>query len=345
MTDSKPILPDPHPHPVVTSAPVGAFMQGILDNITCNAPSGFDIENDLPCPIAPRELPVGYLLHGYRLKKHLGGGGFGVAYLATGELLNRRVVIKENFPDALCEREAGTLDVRLKDPTRGNDWQWALNNFLREVRLLATLDHPNIAKVYSYFQAHGTAYYVTEYIDGKCLADVAQDYANHSMPLPQEALYALMVRILDALDYLHRLRILHRDIKPDNILVTRLGRPVLIDFGAAREGYGDPAKAVVHSTGYSPPEQSDACGNMGPWTDLYAFGATLYYTLKGESPAAGRQRMLYDTVEPLSQNAHLCSLYNPRLLASIDKALAPAIENRYRCVEEWMNDLRENPAP
>lgn len=334
MPDSSPIFPDSS-----GSAPVGSFMQGILDRVREGGAPSFVVEND-QCSIAPPQLPPDSLLHGYRLKRCLGQGGFGVTYLAKEELLNRRVVIKENFPHAICEREAETLDVRLKDASQEPAWRWALGNFLREVRLLASIDHPHIVKVYSYFEAHGTAYYVTQYVDGKCLADVAQDYSRRHQPLPQDALYALMVRVLDALDYLHGRQLLHRDIKPDNILVTRLGNPMLIDFGAAREACGDSVAGVVESMGYSPPEQGGQSGDMGPWTDLYAFGATLYFILTGMAPAAGRQRLLYDTLEPLSCNDCLCARYNRKLLASIDKSLAPLIENRYRCVAEWMADLR-----
>lgn len=335
MPDSAPIMPFP-----AESAPVGSFMQGILDRVK-EAPSpASSLLEDTPCPIAPKELPPGYCLHGYRLNRCLGAGGFGITYLATEELLNRRVVIKEHFPDTLCEREAAGMDVCLRHPAQQEAWQWALNNFLREVRLLATIDHPNIAKAYSYFEAHHTAYYVLQHIDGKNLADVAQDYASRHLPLPQESLYALIIRILDALDYLHRRHLLHRDIKPGNILITRLGMPVLIDFGAARESYGDASTGVVESPGYSPPEQGAPQGKMGPWTDLYAFGATLYFILTGTAPAAGRQRLLYDTTERLASIPSLQGIYHRRLLASIDKAIAPHENDRYQSVDEWMADIR-----
>lgn len=340
MPDSSSISPSLDQAP-----PMGGFMDDILDNIQNKTALGLEADDAPPIPPpAEEELPEGHLLHGYRLKRKIGGGGFGLTYLAKDELLNRSVVIKENFPRTLCERDAATHDVRLRDSASDADWQWAYNNFLREVRLLASINHPYIAKVYSFFKAHGTAYYVTRHIDGKSLADVAQNYADHRMPIPQHALYALMVRILDALDYLHRRQIHHRDIKPDNILITRLGRPVLIDFGAAREKYGDVTANVVQTTGFSPPEQHSSNGRMGDWTDLYAFGATLYYILTNSPPPASRIRQLYDTAETLSRQERLCALYHPRLLHSIDKALAPSIENRYHSVAEWMNDLRECPS-
>lgn len=298
-----------------------------------------DAELDDICP-APKELPENFMINGYRLLGSIGEGGFGVTYLAEDKLLKRRVVIKENFPHSLCQRHCSTLHVVRQEHSTQEDCEWAMNNFLREVRLLASLDHPNIVKIYTYFEALNTAYYVTEYIDGKSLADVVLDYKKHLHHLPQDDLYSLMVRVLDALDYLHSRNILHLDIKPDNILVTRTGRPVIIDMGAARERNSDPSGAVVESPGYSPPEQGENNGNLGPWTDLYAFAATLYYLLTGIALPPGRQRLLYDTLDPLASLPALSSVYHPKLLAGIDKALSPSIEGRYRNAGEWMADLR-----
>ncbi|MBR5895765.1 MAG: serine/threonine protein kinase [Akkermansia sp.] len=335
MPDSSPILP------ASGAADSGfSFMQDILDRVAAGAPEVTDNFDDI-CP-APKELPANYMINGYRLMRCIGEGGFGVTYLATDELLNRKVVIKENFPHDLCERRCGSLDVVRQSHVEQESCDWALSNFLREVRLLATLDHPNIVKIYTFFEAHNTAYYVTEYIDGKSLADVVADYKKHLNHVPQDALYSLMVRVLDALDYLHKRGVLHLDIKPDNILVTRDGRPVIIDMGAAKECWSDDSTGVVESQGYSPPEQGDGSGRLGPWTDLYAFGATLYYLLTGVAPATGRQRLLYDTLDPLASLPKLNAIYHPQLLAGIDKVLSPNIEGRYQSVAEWMNDLREH---
>ena len=138
---------------------------------------------------------------------------------------------------------------------------------------------------------------------------------------------------------LHSRKLLHRDIKPDNILIARNGLPVIIDFGAAREAYGDISNNIVETPGFSPSEQSQPNGNMGPWTDLYALGATLYYILTGNCLPACRQRELFDTADPLATNEQLLQHYNPSLLATIDRALAPLPEHRYQNVTEWMKDL------
>ena len=334
----------------VLSRPAGNFMDDILaaacEESLALSQLASTVGNLIPdeeaptCPIAPKELPDGTLLHGYRLQRCIGSGGFGVTYLAQESLLNRTVVIKENFPDSFCYREENTLDVCLHNPGTGQEgFNWALGNFLREVRLLATLDHSCIAKVYAYFEEHRTAYYVVEYINGISLAKLAGQHAASGTPIPQSSLFGLMTRLLDALDYLHSRKLLHRDIKPDNILITRDGLPVIIDFGAAREAYGDLGSNIVETPGFSPPEQGSPDGNMGPWTDIYALGATLYYTLTGECLPPSRQREIYDTADPLSTNPALLALYGQPLLASIDRAISPRVENRYQCVADWMHDL------
>lgn len=315
------------------------FLANILDNVHYTPPSNGAGE-EIECEIAPKELPNGHTLHGYRIMQTLGAGGFGITYLAEEKSLERRVVLKENFPDSLCHRESGTLDVVLSSPERGDEtFIWAHNNFMREARLLASLDHPNIAKVYSFFSAHRTSYYVTEYIEGKSFADVVQDYNSHKLAIPQEALLGVMIRVLDALDYLHQRNLLHRDIKPDNILINRQGLPILIDFGAAREEFGDSDSSIVESMGFSPSEQSSPDGNMGPWTDLYAFGATLYYVLTGNCLPGCRQRDLFDTADPITEHPSLSKQFDKRILQSIHRAIRPAISERYQSAAEWIADL------
>lgn len=353
-----PAIPNPPAHmlsggkpaTILHSRPAGDFMEGILAAARAEPVSSSMLsttsarpdaqEADFPCNIAPRELPDGSRLHTYRVQRCIGRGGFGVTYLARESLLNRLVVIKENFPDSLCYREAGTLNICMHNPDSDKEkYEWAYNNFLREVRLLANLDHSCIAKVYSFFQEHNTAYYVVEYINGISLDKLAAQHAANKRPITQSSLFGLMVRLLDALDYLHSHKLLHRDIKPDNILITRAGLPVIIDFGAAREAYGDISDNIVETPGFSPAEQSTADGNMGPWTDIYAFGATLYYTLTGTSLPPAKQRLIYDTADPLSANPALLNQYHPSLLATIDRAIAPQPERRYQSVAEWMHDL------
>ncbi len=334
MPDSAPIIP-------LSQASVAAgFEDAILGRFHAAALSVPDMDDEAFFP-AERELPNNHLLSGYRLLKCVGSGGFGITYLAADELLGRRVVIKEHFPQAICERRSGSLNIELQDPEAADALEWSYGNFLREIRILAALDHHNIVKIFSSFRAHNTHYYVTEYVDGQSLGDVAQMHIRQGTRVSQDELYGLMVRVLDALHYLHSRRVLHLDIKPDNILLTRRGRPVLIDFGAAHENFGDTGVGVVETPGYSPPEQGMENGaGLGPWSDIYAFAATLCYLLTGSAPSPGGQRLLYDNHEPLASRAALTACYHVDLLAGIDRALSPSVDTRYRSVDEWMADLR-----
>ena len=333
MPESAPV------RPVSPPPACGAFTAGILDRYAVAPATQGGPSVDNLCP-APRELPENHLLNGYRLRRCVGSGGFGVTYLADDELLGRSVVIKEHFPHTLCERRLGTLNVELRDASNVASLEWARQNFMREARLLSSFDHHNIVRIFSFFEAYNTLYYVTEHVDGCSLGSYAQNHYSRGTRISQDELYGLMVRVLDALDYLHSRKVLHLDIKPDNILLTRNGRPVLIDFGAAHEGFGDPGTGVVETVGFSPPEQGgENGGNLGPWSDIYAFGATLCYLLTGNVPSAGAQRALYDNHEPLASRVSLVNHYNRDLLAGIDRALSPSLESRYSSVAEWMADL------
>lgn len=326
--------------PPESQSHTNAFANDILAGIMSNTPEEAE---EFECDVAPKELPPGYQLGGYELIREIGSGGFGVTYLAHERYLERRVVIKENFPNSLCYRQSETMNVMLHTPSEDSKgYQWAKENFMREARILSSLDHPHIAKVYSYFEAHQTAYYVTEYIEGNSLGDVVADYARCRKPIPQSALLGLMVRLLDALHYLHIRKLLHRDIKPDNILITPEGLPVLIDFGAVRESYGDLTPSYINSAGFTPAEQITEGGNMGPWTDIYALGATLYYVLTGKCLPEALKREYYDEAETLSGNPRLLSLYAPAILQSIDKACSFSIENRYQDAASWIADLHES---
>ncbi len=323
-----------------TTGHAGDFMENILaamrakdfaEGACCDIPE---------CPIAPRELPPGTQLHGYFLERVLGAGGFGVTYLAHEEGLQRKVVIKEHFPESICHREARTHKVRLVDEENRHAYNWAMEGFLREQRLLSSIRHPHIVRVFTGFEANDTAYYVTEYIEGMSLGALAQDYARQGKRITQAELYGLLVRLLDALDYLHGRQMLHRDIKPDNILVNGRGLPVLIDFGAAHERHEADLVQAVETPGFTPSEQVTGCGEVGAWTDIYALGATPYYLLTGTMLAPCRQRELFDPALPLAQREELREHYHPQLLASIDRAVRPQAAQRYRDAAEWMAALR-----
>ncbi len=292
------------------------------------------------CPIAPRELPAGTCLNGYTLSRVLGAGGFAVTYLAIEDATGQEAVIKEHFPEYLCYRESGSLCVQVADEAMVPACEAARAGFMREHRLLSTLQHPHIPRASACFEANNTACYATEFIRGLSLSALREVYNLYGYPMQQQEVYATLVRLLDALAYLHGKGLLHRDIKPENILITREGLPMLIDFGAAHDMNSREPAYVVETPGFTPAEQSRGQGLLGPWTDIYALGATFYYLLSGKILPSGRQRELVDPAEPLVQQPRLRALYHPRLLASIDRATRPHAHERYCSVSAWFDALR-----
>ncbi len=292
------------------------------------------------CHIAPRELPPGTQVGGYTLIRVLGAGGFAVTYLATEDATGQQTVLKEHFPEYLCYRESGSNHVLLAEDTMQAACEATRSGFRREHHLLASLQHPHIPRATAFFEANNTAYYAMEYIDGPSLAALQADYSRHGALIPQEEAYATLVRLLDTLAYLHSKKLLHRDIKPENILITREGLPKLIDFGAAHDLSSKDTPFVVETPGFSPVEQGHMRGKLGPWTDIYALGATFHYLLTGDILTNGRQRELIDNTTPLTQQEKLRSHYHPRLLASIDRATQPHAAERYPHAEAWFAALR-----
>jgi serine/threonine protein kinase len=249
----------------------------------------------------------------------LGVGGFGVTYLAEHELLKKRFAIKEHFPTQFAVRDSASGRLA---PTDVATYQWALDGFLREARLLARLRHPNIVVVSDILEANNTGYMVLEYERGRSLDDWLRSLGR---PPTQAELDALVSPLLAALSYIHARGLLHRDIAPDNIILREGdGSPCLIDFGAAREAVANRSQAMsaVVKPGYSPPEQYARSGKaQGPWSDIYALAATLYRAVTGKSPAEATERLLLDEHEPASERLDGGHGYRETFLAAIDAGL------------------------
>lgn len=285
------------------------------------------------------QLPEGMKLDNFIIERVLGFGGFGITYQATDISLQRKVVLKENFPRGTAYRHEQTMFLYPNDPESREDYEWSLSNFLREARMLAALDHPFIVKVLSTFEELGTAYFVMPFVDGYSLGNLISRREGKGQVFNEEEVLGLLTRLLDALQYIHRKNIFHRDIKPDNVLISREGLPILIDFGSARHLDNSAPKTIIETHGYSPPEQSFSVGNHGPWSDLYSLGALVHKMLVGRPPAAGPQRAIRDPNPPLSQRPELEKYYDPVLLRTVDKALIPDTGMRYASAEEWLQEL------
>lgn len=280
-------------------------------------------------------LPSGFRLRDYVIERTLGQGGFSLTYLAKDVDKNVYVVIKENLPAGIACRDSVSRQVQPFVTTREGreNFDWALGNFYNEAQLLSTLDHPNIVKVTRAFQAQGTAFYVMPQVGGMPLIDCVKEYGAPD----REWLLQLMHSLLSALDYLHLHKLLHRDIKPQNILVMESGQPVLIDFGAARYDISQRTTSKVESRGYTPFEQMQSHGRIGPWTDLYSLGATLYHVITGRCPVDCNDRVLVaeDPLKPLSKDPALVKIYGKGLLVTIDKALQIAPGKRWQSAAKW----------
>lgn len=282
-------------------------------------------------------LPTGTELVGdFRIERVLGAGGFGMTYLAEEIALARKVTIKEYFPTDFAARgEGGNAVPRDEESTA--DFQWGLDRFIDEAQTLARFDHPNIVRVFRYFRANGTAYMVLTFEEGQSLKGWLRGLGRAPR---QRELDDILAPLLEALEAVHAADYLHRDIAPDNIIIRKDGSPVLIDFGSAR---GDIAKhsrtvSALVKPGYSPYEQyAESGARQGPWTDIYALGATLYHAICGRRPADAPSRVVKDELPSAAESA--LAAYRPRFLAAIDRALVLDPGSRPQSITAWRGEL------
>ena len=286
-------------------------------------------------------LEGGQRLEEFVIKRVLGTGGFGITYLAEDTSLGREVVIKENLPVQFAWREPATGTVRPRDTTGGDveDFQWSLRNFLQEAETLASLDHPGIVRVLRKFEANGTAYFVMPFVEGVTLDALIERRKAKNQPFSEEEVRGFLLYMLASLGYLHERGIYHRDIKPGNVLVTMEGEPILIDFGSARQRLSERSMTVIESAGYTPFEQLQSRGNVGPWSDLYALGATLVKAITFDTPPKAADRMMGDPWKGLASNPEWMSLYSAGTLASIDRSMAVDPADRWQSAENWSTAL------
>lgn len=279
-------------------------------------------------------LQPGTMLRQYKVQKVLGAGGFGVTYLVKDENLDKLFAIKEYYPESFAHRTGQTIKANAANV---DDFVWGKERFMAEARVLARFRHPNIVGVTQIFEANRTAYIVLEYQSGHSLTEWLTELGRHPS---QVEIDAIVEPILSALDTIHRNDLLHRDIAPDNIYIRDDGSPVLIDFGSAREAIAQRTKTLsaIVKTGYSPAEQYSTRGSgQGPWSDIYAFAATLYRAITGEHPEEATDRMLADNYVPASQATK--GDYRLAFLDAIDWGLKLSPKERPQSVTEWRTAL------
>lgn len=271
-------------------------------------------------------LPAGEILGDYEIVSVLGAGGFGVTYLVKHRTMGDRFALKEYFPQSLADREgAGTVVVRTH--TFEEDYYRGLHGFLEEARIVRRLrGHPNVVHVNTFFEANNTAYMVMEYYAGQPLTAFRRQNGDQ---LDEATLRRIFNPVLDALEYVHQQGVVHRDLKPDNVFLCEDGRPILLDFGASRiaaAGSTVPMTAVL-TPGYAPPEQyiSEDSGEtilrQGPWSDLYALGATLHMLACGRAPYDAMSRQMNAGQDPQPPAHTRLEGYSAAFCAAIDACL------------------------
>ena len=291
-------------------------------------------------------LKPGARIGEFLVERVLGVGGFGIVYLAVDQVLLRQVAIKEYMPTALSGRGAAGRVV-LRSSAHRDTCDTGLRAFVKEAQLLASFDHPSLVKVHRFWEENGTAYMVMPYYEGHTLSH--RRFAEHG-PVDESRVRAFMDPLLDAIELLHRSDVYHRDISPDNILILPNGRPVLLDFGAARRVIGDRTQTLtaVLKPSFAPVEQyGDVPGmRQGPWTDLYALGAVVHHLITGQMPPPAVVRAVRDAMPVLAAASPApWPRVSQGVLAAIDWTLAVAPDDRPQSVSELRNALDGVVAP
>lgn len=277
-------------------------------------------------------LPAGTLLgDSYRVERMLGAGGFGITYEATDIHLGTSVAIKEYFPWEYATR-VDPLDVRPYSERSTPIFDWGKAGFLEEARTLARFRHPGIVRVYRVFEANSTAYMVMEFEQGQSLETWLKALGRAPNRVEMERIVS---PLLDALESLHDLNFIHRDISPDNIILRSDLTPVLLDFGSARKVIAAKTKVLTGlvKQGYSPQEQYSTEGRFqGPWTDCYALGATLYRALTGTPPQEATERGFEDST--VSVEALFQKDFPQGFLRAIDQCLKVRPSDRPQSISD-----------
>ena len=269
----------------------------------------------------------------YRINKPLGQGGFGITYQGIDTRLNRAVAVKEFFPEG-CWREGSTV-------VSAGKWNYdtysnAKQKFLLEGQTLGQFNHAGIVQVFYYFEENNTAYMVMEYLQGKTMAQLLKQRQGK---LSQANALKYIAKIGAALEVLHQAQYLHRDIKPDNIMLANDGRVVLIDFGAARDftASNTDKYSTMLTPGYAPLEQYGRKLKYGAFTDIYALGSTLYHLLTGKAPVSAIERAAGVELNTVKKVA-------PQISSHVSEAIAKAmimdVTKRLQSVGEFLDLLR-----
>ena len=290
-----------------------------------------------------RALTIGSILNSkYKIERILGEGGFGITYQATDIIVNETVAIKEYFPATMVTRDTTngyTKDITIITSSDKNGFEKGLAKFAEEAANLAKFRNVSgIVSVKTFFYENNTGYMVMEYIEGITLKEYL---ASNEGKIPYDKVIAMLMPIMDALNSIHKVGIIHRDISTDNIMLSKDNQIKLIDFGAARYVGNEDEKSltIMLKEGYAPPEQYRSDAKQGPWTDVYALCATMYRMISGNTPVDSIARVMEkDTLVRLDKFENIPS----NIADAIHKGMAVNVAGRYRSIEKLKDDLLKN---
>ena len=299
---------------------------------------------------ANHALPAGYQLDEYHIDRQLSLGGFSIVYLATdGE--GKFVAIKEYLPNSLALRGEGEIRPSISSEHM-NAFRYGMKCFFEEGRALARLSHPNVIRVRNFFRANDTVYMVMDYEQGRTLQEFIQ---RNRAAVTENFLRNVFTKLLNGLREVHSHKLLHLDLKPSNIYMRNDYTPVLIDFGAARQTLASdtPMLKPMYTPGFASPEHYTQREFLGPWSDVYSIGASMYACLAGNAPQAADSRLEKDQLVPamvrwegqfsdhLLETIDWClclnHLYRPQSVFALQKALTEQVPVVPQREERWLD--------
>lgn len=287
---------------------------------------------------ANQPLPGGFKLEEYTIDRQLSLGGFSIVYLAK-DPEGALVAIKEYLPNSLALRGPGAVTPVISESHLGA-FRYGMKCFFEEGRALARLSHPNVIRVLNFFRANETVYMVMEYEQGQTLQELIQRHQGH---VSERFIRGVFARMLNGLREVHSHKLLHLDLKPSNVYLRTDNSPVLIDFGAARQTLvsDQPMLKPMYTPGFASPEHYGSRKDLGPWSDIYSVGASMYACLAGGPPQSADERLKRDTLIPamvrwegqfsdrlleiIDWCLNLNHLYRPQSVFALQKALVADI--------------------
>ncbi len=282
-----------------------------------------------------------YLSPGTVLKEHyiigevVGAGGFGITYKAWDTVLERKVAIKEYYPVQMVTRVPGEEEVVVFLNKREAEFKKGLYDFLQEAKIMSQFrNSENVCNSYDQFEMNGTAYIVMEFLEGQTLKGYVKSRKEN--PLEESEILTIISQVLSGLEDIHKNNVIHLDIAPDNIWIMPDGRIKIIDFGAAKsKQVKKDNETIILKPGFAPPEQYRRNGKIGPWTDIYAVGATLYFLLTGEVPLESSDRDKEDVMQEPAMLAVISKVANDVTM----RAMAVRPELRFKTAREFATEL------